>query len=79
MSWVETLTTENSSLKDENRALKEHLLKLRVHQHCKNLLFDGYDEQRHEKDKECYSKVKRILSYLYKDDPEKDVSQHWIK
>ena len=46
MSKVEAFITENSYLKDENRDIKEHLLKSEYHEYCNSLLFDGYDEQK---------------------------------
>ena len=59
--------------------LKECLLKLEFHQYPKNLLFGGYDEQRNETDKKCYSMIKIKLPYLHEDYPKKMVSQQRIK
>ena len=49
------LTNENVVIKDENRSLKERLIKLEYHQICNNLVFDGFPEQRNETDTDCYN------------------------
>ena len=45
------LTNENVVIKDENRSLKERLMKLEYHQRCNNLVFDGFPEQCNETDR----------------------------
>ena len=62
------LTHENVVIKDENRSLKERLIKLEYHQRCNNLVFDGFPEQRNENDMDCYNLVHDALSHLFSDD-----------
>ena len=62
------LTNENVVIKDENRSLKERLIKLEYHQRCNNLVFDGFPEQHNETDTDCYNLVRDALSHLFSDD-----------
>ena len=62
------LTNENVVIKDENRSLKERLIKLEYHHGCNNLVFDGFPEQCNETDTDCYNLVHDALSHLFSDD-----------
>ena len=46
---------------------KEHLLRLKYHQYCNNILFGGYGEQGNGTDRGNYSKIKKALFYFHKD------------
>ena len=66
---IEKVVTENAYLREENKELKESLLKLECQQRRENLVFEGLDEERGETDYDCYNKIVFALSFLPNIDP----------
>ena len=61
---VTVMSNENANLKKENEELKGNLLKLECRQRRDNLVFEGFDEVRGERDVDCYWKLANAISYI---------------
>ena len=67
-SSVEKLITQYDVIRNENKELKERLIKLEYHARRNNLEINGIPERRYETDTDCYNKVLSELTKLFDDD-----------
>ena len=75
---ITKLITENSILKEENKSLKERLVKLEYHQRQNNLVFSGYPEKCGETEDDCVKLIRDTLMEIYKVTEEDGWSQEEI-
>ena len=66
---ISNLVSDNVKLNDENKQLKEHILRLECQQRRENLIFEGFQERRGETDFDCYNRIAQSLCRMPDLDP----------